>query len=289
MRKKIGIIYDDKHPLLAKIIERLEATDTDANLIHYRSLPFTFGRAHPLEGYSAIYLDRMGEKTSSYTTQLELLSHWQTLDPNLRIVNRPLNYANARNKALAALTLNARHIKTPLTRVVYTWQQLAEFHGQVKSERYVVKSNLGCCANEVHLYPSDGNRKAIEDIFERDGMALIQPFVSNPGRFIWRVDTVNGDVIVCNQRFAFNDSDEAPLCNGTRGGDIRFLPPHNLPPRVRDLALRAVQCLGLTVAGTDIIESDDGSLYVIEVNPEPDITLDRYEFPYSIANYLRSL
>jgi glutathione synthase/RimK-type ligase-like ATP-grasp enzyme len=32
--------------------------------------------------------------------------------------------------------------------------------------------------------------------------------------------------------------------------------------------------LGLSVAGVDIIQTTNKSLYVIEVNPEPDITLD---------------
>ena len=34
---------------------------------------------------------------------------------------------------------------------------------------------------------------------------------------------------------------------------------------------------------------ENGNLFVLEVNPEPDITLDRIEFPNAIAEYLWSI
>lgn len=41
-----------------------------------------------------------------------------------------------------------------------------------------------------------------------------------------------------------------------------------------------------TRIGLDWIVNGAGRYYVLEVNPEPDITLDHYEFPDAIADYL---
>jgi glutathione synthase/RimK-type ligase-like ATP-grasp enzyme len=93
---------------------------------------------------------------------------------------------------------------------------------------------------------------------------------------------------VANQRFSFN-SGELPVCNGTQGGSIKFHDPAQVPADVADLALVATRALGLEVAGVDILRSESGQLYLAEVNPEPDITLDHLEFPYAIADHVLSV
>ncbi|WP_282875909.1 ATP-grasp domain-containing protein [Pseudomonas peli] len=289
MVKNIGIIHDDMHLLLEKIAQRVIAQGSTAHFIHYSALTFGFSVPDCLKGLDAIYLDRMGEFTRSYSTQLALLPSLQKLSGDIPIINDPSHYSVARNKALTAQLFKEQGVLAPETAIVYSLAQIDDLAVVQPQSWFVVKSILGCCADDVHIYPDDKNRAAINAILERDGMAIMQTFIERKSRFIWRVDVVNGKVIVCNQRFAYNADHELPICNGTRGGKIVFLKPDELPAHIYSLAVEVVQTLGLVVAGVDLVEADNGQIYVIEVNPEPDITLDKYELPYSIADYLITL
>jgi glutathione synthase/RimK-type ligase-like ATP-grasp enzyme len=282
---KIAIIHDDHHPLLDKIQERLLNRGAEPVLVSWKQLAIGMGLPSALEGISAIYLDRMGERTSSYTTQIELLNEIVCAP----IVNAPKPYAIARNKALTARKLASLGIPTPTSAIVYDCHQFNAFRSANPNDFYVVKSIYGCCAKDVYIVAFDATSDQLQSLLDRDGIAVIQSFVLNPLRYIWRIDVVDGQIIVANQRFSFNSDDEMPMCNGTLGGRIQFWNPKEIPNAVRDLALRTVKGLDLTVAGVDILPDADGNLFVLEANPEPDITLDRFEFPFAIADYLWSL
>lgn len=45
--------------------------------------------------------------------------------------------------------------------------------------------------------------------------------------------------------------------------------PVALTPEMKELAVRAVQCIGLDYAGVDLMESEDGETYVVEINSIP--------------------
>jgi glutathione synthase/RimK-type ligase-like ATP-grasp enzyme len=275
--KNIGIIHDDMHPLLEKIAQRITVQGSTVRFLHYTALSFGFTVPDCFKNLDSIYLDRMGELTRSYSTQLALLPSLQKLSGNIAIINDPAHYAVARNKALTAQVLKAHGVSAPDTATVYSVTQIEDLAAVQQHRKFVVKSILGCCAEDVYLYPDELNRAPIGAMLARDGMAVMQTFIERNNRFIWRVDVVDGKVVVCNQRFAYNSNNELPLCNGTRGGNIVFLHPGDLPEHIYKLAVETVQTLGLVVAGVDLVEADDGKCFVIEVNPEPDITLDKYE------------
>jgi glutathione synthase/RimK-type ligase-like ATP-grasp enzyme len=288
MSKHVGIISDDNHPLLDRICARLQEHGTQASLVNWKSLAHSPQVTNPLTNFDLLYLDRMGERTRTYDTQLNLLIE---LSQKIAIVNPPESYIRTRNKATMAHQFAKHKIPSPPLSICYTAEQIQSFCRTQSSSHFVAKSVLGCCADDVYPFAATDRElpSSIATLLARDGMVVTQVFVKNSERFIWRVDVVNGEIIVCNQRFAFNSDQETPLCNGTRGGEIVFWNPADLPMAVRTLALNAVKALGLVVAGVDLLPADDGRLFVLEINPEPDITLDRYEFPYAIADHLNSL
>ena len=120
----------------------------------------------------------------------------------------------------------------------------------------------------------------------RDGQLVVQSYIDNPERYIWRVDIVGGKVIVCNRRYAYTHLSEVAICNGTHGGAVEFLSSDEFSAPACTYALQAVAALELDVAGVDIIADANDNLYILEVNPEPDITLNRYEFTHAIADHL---
>lgn len=106
--KKIGIIYSDLHPLIIKAAEYIKKAGISAEMIHWQSITYN-GTQSNIDNFSVIYLDRMGELTRSYATQIRALQ----LGCNVPVVNHPESYWSARDKGLAAFSLRAAGILTP--------------------------------------------------------------------------------------------------------------------------------------------------------------------------------
>jgi RimK family alpha-L-glutamate ligase len=285
---KIALIHDVHHLLIERMRERIEAKGAACDFVHWSALPWSEeATAAFAQSYDAVYLDRMGETTLAYSTQLALLTALE--ERGVRVVNRPGPYWVARNKALTAKECARLLIPTPRTAVAFQLKDVLRFVEADPGESFVCKSVLGSCAEDVYPFrATEPPFEAIQKILKRDGAIIVQAFVNNPDRYIWRIDVVDGRIVVANQRFSFN-SGELPVCNGTQGGRIEFHDPARVPADVAELALNATRALGLEVAGVDILKSESGQLYLAEVNPEPDITLERLEFPRAIADHVLSV
>ncbi len=290
MKLRIGILKDETHTLIENIRSSVRDMGHDCEFIEWSDLTIQLrnGSLHSsLNSYDVIYLDRMGEKTPSYTTQLDLLDR---LSHHVRILNAPRAYTTARNKALTALAFQHYGIPHPRSSICLSQSSLMgviEDAQRREVKNLIVKTAFGYSANGVLAFPSSQPPwDYLEKWMIEDHLLLVQDFIPNPNAFIWRIDVVDGRIVVANQRYQFNQDLERPICNGTHGGSIKFHAPDQVPSPVRDLALSAVKKLGLDVAGVDLMMDPQGEPLVIEVNPEPDYTRDRNEFPNAIAQFL---
>ncbi len=287
MLDSVAIIVNEYHLLINVIKDYIIEQGYGCDFIHWQDVSWSFSsdgaKSQMLSKYKAIYLDRLGEGTFSYLSQIKL---YESMNEDCTIVNNPSSYIVSRDKALMALEFQRLNIPHPLTLVIHSLNDLSLQLKSKINEHFVVKSTQGFCANEVKIFhKSKIPYEFVEEIISRDKIIILQDYIENPGEFIWRIDIVDGEVIVANQRFKYNKKGK-PICNGTRGGEIIFHSPSKLDHEVKKLALESCKKLNLSVAGVDIIKSASGKLFVIEVNPEPDITLDKYEFPKAIGNYL---
>jgi [lysine-biosynthesis-protein LysW]--L-2-aminoadipate ligase len=281
------MLWDVKHALLEHITQTWRELGADVEWIHWNSIRYAVGRedaSSTLAHCDALYLDRLGEETRGYPTQLHLLR--ELAGSRTRVVNPPIPYWTAMDKALSAMRFQSCAIPTPRTAIVSTLDAANAFISE-RSAAYIAKSILGTSATEVIAFRADEVPvPLLTSWIERDGIILIQEWIEFSDRYIWRIDVVGGKIIVANRRFTFNPESEFPLCNGNKGGEIEFLRPEQVPDEVRDLALKTMERFGLEVAGVDLLPDDHGRLWVIDVNSSPDITLDRYEFPRAIANFV---
>lgn len=200
----------------------------------------------------------------------------------LKLINDPYKYIITRNKILTALYLKDKGINIPQTAIITKLEQI----DLLDYEKLICKPYLGACADGIIPFYADNIPSEVKKMLEADGMIVIQEFVYNPNKFIWRIDIVNGQVIQLNQRYPFNKSSEFPICNGTHGGEIKVWNPKDIPENLERLVRQVYDIIGLNVMGIDVLVNEFGELYLLEVNPEPDITLDFIEFPYKIAEYL---
>lgn len=283
---RIAVIYDDLHPLLTQVNECLANRHSEFTMIKWSEITFDFYEdcihCPTLAPYNAIFLDRMGEQERSYHTQLDLLAN---SDVAFKTVNHPTSYRIARDKTLSQALLTKLRLPVPRGQTVMS----ASVKIQDLGEDLAIKSSLGFCAKEVWLGKSSQARKALESILKHDGLALVQEYVNNTSRSIWRVDVVDGTAVTINQRFAAS-AVAFPIVNGAQGGDVKFYNPKSKKlMHIVKLAENVSKSMGLSISGVDMIQNNDGDLMLLEVNPEPDETYNSdlaYLFPNAIAELL---
>lgn len=286
---KISIIINDIHPLIISIQNYLKELGNECELIYWSHLTYKINNfsvfLNQQENYDCIYIDRLGEGTLSYASQILLLN---TFCKKIVFVNSPEAYLYARDKALMASQFYMFDIPFPETNICF---DLSHVHKIIQnSSTYIVaKSYQGYSSNEIAIFNKENvNISFIKKILDRDSIIIIQEYIDNSKEYIWRIDIVDGEIIVCNRRYRYN-AEGKPICNGTHGGKIIFYDPKDLDEKIKLVALETAKKLNLLVTGIDIILDSQNNVYVIEANPEPDITLNCFEFPYAIANLLIKL
>lgn len=272
----IVIIMDDMHPLLEKIKEKIIQSGYSVILLHWKEIV-----TYDFNGVKIVFMDRMGELYPTYETQVFYL-YKLSLEKNFKLVNDPYRYMIARNKITTTLYLSETNINIPKTFIITDISQINNIH----CEKVICKPYLGACAEEIIPFYLNEIPKKIIELLRRDGMVIIQEFIYNPLKFIWRIDIVNGEIIQLNQRYSFNQNIDFPICNGSKGGDIIVWDPIDIPEKLKELVMKVYNVMGLKILGIDILVDKFGEFYLLEVNPEPDITVDFVEFPYKIAEYL---
>jgi ribosomal protein S6--L-glutamate ligase len=178
-------------------------------------------------------------------------------------VNESQAIARSRDK-LRCLQLLSRHdIGLPPT--VYTRQaeHVPDCIEQVEGPPVVVKLLQGTQGIGVVLAESTAAASSVIEAFHGlDQNILIQKFIKEAGGSDIRALVVGRKVAAAMRRQAVAGEFRS---NIHRGGTSRKL---RLPAEYRRTALAAARCLGLTVAGVDLIESDEGPM-VMEVNSSP--------------------
>lgn len=280
MSNEIIIIYNDMHELLEKISEYIISQGELISFQHWSDINIASDKLSYYKSDNIYYLDRMGENSFTYYSQILALN--ELLEKN-SIINSPYAYLNARDKGLSMIALKKANICTPWTKITHKID--ANIFAEHPSKFYVAKPILGCCAEDIIIF-KDLPPKRVNEIIQRDGSIILQEYIDNPNKFIWRVDIVDSKIVQCNQRYSYDSNSDTSICNGSIGGEIIIHTSESLPKEVAELAMNSVKKLDLDVAGVDIIPDANNKLYVLEVNPEPDITLSHIEFPFAIGELL---
>ena len=178
-------------------------------------------------------------------------------------LNESQAIARSRDK-LRCLQLLSRHdIGMPPT--VYTRQaeHLLECIEHVQGPPVVIKLLEGTQGIGVVLAESTAAASSVIEAFHGlEQNILIQKFIREANGSDIRALVVGRKVVAAMKRQAVAGEFRS---NIHRGGTAKKL---TLPPDYRRTALAAARVLGLTVAGVDLIESDEGPM-VMEVNSSP--------------------
>jgi ribosomal protein S6--L-glutamate ligase len=178
-------------------------------------------------------------------------------------LNESQAIARSRDK-LRCLQLLSRHdIGLPPT--VYTRQaeHVPTCIEQVEGPPVVVKLLQGTQGIGVVLAESAmAAHSVIEAFHGLEQNILIQKYIKEAGGSDIRALVVGHKVVAAMRRQAVTGEFRSNIHRGGTAKKIR------LPAEYRHTALAAARCLGLTVAGVDLIESNEGPM-VMEVNSSP--------------------
>ncbi len=178
------------------------------------------------------------------------------------VVNPWLSLLLARSKPLSTALLAARGLRVPETIVSESMAALLRF--AESRGRVVVKPVMGSLGLGSFL------AEGVDQLYHYASLLLslskpvyAQEYIEKRLNSDIRVFVVEGRVVAAARRIAPPGSWRT---NIARGGHAE---PVKLDGETEELALRAVEALGLYYAGVDIAEDQEGTPYILEVNASP--------------------
>ena len=275
----------------SKIIEALEARGVRVHAFSLRQVVARIGfsgEAPSLEA-KGVDLSRLGAllvrpigpgSLDEIIFRVDLLHRLERL--GVPVVNRPSAIEMAVDKYYALTVLEQAGLKVPKTVVtekpVEAFKAFSQLGGDV-----VVKPVFGSRGLGVTRASDQEAAGRIFRLLSYNHFVLYeQEFVWHGGRDM-RCFVIDGEVVASMYRVAGSGW----KTNVSRGGTpVPFKPPNN----IEQTAVKAAEALGCEIAGVDLMETEDGTLLVHEVNSQPGFrglqTSSKINIADLIAEYL---
>ena len=181
------------------------------------------------------------------------------------------------NKLVRAVCFAINDIPTPRT-VYGPTEKLAALLPEF-GEKAIFKDSNGTKGRLNYLVSSAAELQKIS-AEHPDTRFVLQEFIKNSGDM--RVVTINASAVLALHRSASGNSH---INNTSQGGTATQLPIDELPPHIKDIAIRAAQSVNVVIAGVDIIISaDTNQPFILEVNRTPQIATGAFQ-PEKVTAY----
>lgn len=251
---KIGMLLSRVRVEEKLLLEAFEKRGYAIDLIDDRDLILDIAGEESLKSYDVILERCINHSRALYT--LELLNAW-----GVRTVNTAHVANICGNKFSTSLALMQNGVPTPRTLMAYTPESALEAIERL-GYPVVLKPAVGSWGR---LIAKINDRDAAEAILEHKkilgsyhhSIFYIQEYVNKPKRDIRSF--VVGDETIC----AIYRMSDHWITNTARGGKATNCP---VTPEIDAISRAAARAVGGGVVAIDILEREDGSLTVCEVN-----------------------
>jgi ribosomal protein S6--L-glutamate ligase len=211
-----------------------------------------------LPNYDAV-LPRIGASITEYG--LSVVKHFEML--GVRTINSSQAIAESRNKMRCLQILTEAGILVPATVLTRSTKNLLRAVEAVKGLPVVLKILQGTQGVGVMLVHTPVSLGSVLDTLRTLNQdVIVQQFIVEGAGRDFRVFVIGDRVIASMMRTAPEGEFRSNIHQGGEGNQI------DLPPLYEKAAIKAAKTLGLSIAGVDLMESNQGPL-VIEVNSSP--------------------
>lgn len=171
--------------------------------------------------------------------------------------------SRSRDKLRSMQILSRAGVGLPTTSFAHSIQDINGLLDVVGGTPVVVKLLEGTQGIGVVLAETKKAAESVIGAFRQlDANILVQQFIKEAGGSDIRAFVVGGKVVAAMRRQSAPGDFRSNLHRGGRAQAIR------LTPSERSTAVRAAKAMGLSVAGVDLLQSDEGPM-VLEVNSSP--------------------
>ncbi|MEK7467550.1 MAG: RimK family alpha-L-glutamate ligase [Planctomycetota bacterium] len=208
-------------------------------------------------------IDAVIPRVGSYAIEYALAVVRQFEMMGVPVLNASAGIALAKQKWASLQALAARGIPVPPTTLMRFPTHLADTIEELGGSPVILKLLRGMQGAGVLLAESAEAAESIMDtVWSLGEDILAQKFISESrGRDV-RVLVIGGEAVAAMRRTAKPGDFRSNIHRGGVGERVE------LTKELRELAVRAVEVVGLRVAGVDLLESR-GGLVVLEVNSSP--------------------
>lgn len=222
------------------------------------SSPAIWYKGEKLEGFDAV-IPRIGASITQYglsvIRQFEMMGAY-TLTESIAL-------GRSRDKLRSLQLLSRKSVGMPKTGFAHSVDNTKDLINLVGGAPLVIKLTEGTQGKGVVLAETNKAAESVIDAFrELKADFLIQEFIKEAGGSDVRCLVVGKKVVAAMERTAAEGEFRSNL---HRGGTAELT---RLTPEERATAVTSAQCMGLNVAGVDILRSNRGPL-VMEVNSSP--------------------
>jgi glutathione synthase/RimK-type ligase-like ATP-grasp enzyme len=265
-RYDLAILHDPHESLhpsneraLRRFVKAGEALGFDVDLITKKD----FGR---LNEYDALFIretTRVAHHTYRFAKKAEA--------EGIVVIDDPTSILRCTNKVYLAELLRSNEVPTPQTLVVGR-QDLDEVEKRLNYPM-VLKMPEGAFSLGVFKVSNDAEmRETAARLFKESELILAQAYTYTP--FDWRIGILNNEPLFACQYFMTKAHWQIVKHNeggGYTEGAFKSWAVHDVPKAVMETALKAASLIGDGLYGVDLKQTDDGKVYVIEVNDNPNV------------------
>lgn len=190
----------------------------------------------------------------------------------LIVLDHPDSIRRCCNKVFLEELLKKNGIPTPPTRLLHR----SQMKDCARESNYpcVLKIPEGSFSLGVYKItnPNEFILRATE-LFKVSDIIVQQAFT--PTVFDWRIGVLGGEALYACRYYMSKNHWQIYNHSATkemdRDGDFDCVPLSEVPPQVLEYAVRSCELIGPGIYGVDLKETNDGGIYVIEVNDNPNI------------------
>lgn len=249
-----------------RLIEAIEQKGHESLVIDHLKCDIIMDDSGPVIYYKGDKLDtidavipRIGASVTFYGTavvrQFEMMNVFTAVESQA--------ITRSRDKLRSLQILSRSGVRMPRTAFTNSSKEENNIMNHIGHAPVVIKLLEGTQGLGVMLAETEKAAKSVVEAFDSlKTRVILQEFIKEAGGADIRVFIVNGEIVGAMKRQGKEGEFRSNL---HRGGHANLI---ELSDKEKETALKAAECMGLAIAGVDMLQSERGPL-VLEVNSSP--------------------